>query len=109
MGKYDKKPARGASPGGAPKASSPHTGKPTPPSSPQGNSELDRVAKFLATVKFKPKVFGGVDPADVWLKLEELNRLYEDALVAERQRYDLLLRMNRRSGSPEEAGEDGYG
>ncbi len=47
--------------------------------------------KWLKTVRFKKAVMGGVSEQDVWKKLEELNNLYEAALVSERARYDTLL------------------
>ena len=43
-------------------------------------------------IETKHKVlFGGVDEAQLWKKLEELNRLYEAAIRAERARYDTLI------------------
>ena len=35
----------------------------------------DPIASFLKTVKFKRKLFGGVDEKDVWKKIDELNEL----------------------------------
>lgn len=55
------------------------------------NSEQQRVYDWLRTVKFKKMTFGGVDEADVWKKIGELNALYDAALCAERVRYDTLL------------------
>ncbi|MCD7744591.1 MAG: hypothetical protein LUI13_04775 [Lachnospiraceae bacterium] len=55
------------------------------------NAEHQKMLDWLRTVKFRKKLFGGVDEADVWRKLEDLNRLYEASLVAERARYDALL------------------
>ncbi len=102
MGKFDKNSAKGRS--FAPKAKS---NAPRTDTSLRGNSEMDRVAAFLASVKFKKRVFGGLDPADVWKKIDELNSLYENAIVAERARYDLLLRLRDREVEPEESYLDG--
>lgn len=55
------------------------------------NSEQQRVYDWLRAVKFKKMAFGGVDEADVWKKIGELNALYDAALCAERVRYDTLL------------------
>lgn len=64
------------------------------PGSPlEANSAYGKIAPWLANVKFRKKLLGGVDPEDVWKKLEELNTLYENALLAERARYDLLLQQ----------------
>ena len=47
-------------------------------------AQLRQISDWLQTVKFKRKLFGGVDEADVWKKIEELNALYEKMLYAER-------------------------
>lgn len=56
------------------------------------NQEQLRIKKWLKEVRFKKNVFGGVRETDVWKKISELNELYEDALAAERVRYDALLK-----------------
>ena len=56
-----------------------------------------QIAKYLQKLKFKPRLFG-VDQADVWKKISELNALYETALLAERARYDAL--MEELTGTP---------
>ena len=73
------------------------------------NHEQERIQKWLKQVRFKKAFFGGVDEADLWKKIAELNSLYEAALSAERARYDALLA--ERCGSPAhgEAGDDIYG
>ena len=53
--------------------------------------ELSSIAAWLKKVKFRKKLFGGVDEADVWKKLDELNRMYEQLHEEERIRYDALL------------------
>lgn len=58
---------------------------------PSLSTEQQELIEWLKTVKFKPAVFGGVNESDVWKKLEQLNRLYEAALIAERARYNALL------------------
>lgn len=55
------------------------------------NCAMESVVEWLKKVKFKKTLFGGVDERDVWKKLDELNVLYNEALVAERARYDALL------------------
>ena len=52
--------------------------------------EQAQIAKFLKKLRFKRRLFGA-DQADVWEKIEQLNTLYETALLAERARYDDLL------------------
>lgn len=70
------------------------------------NPELEAVTQWLSSVNFRKKAVGGLDPADVWKKIEELNGLYEKALSAERVRCNLLvrqLRLSAQSAPPEEA------
>ena len=56
--------------------------------------EYYAVAKWLSEVKFSSAVFG-VDPVDVWRKIEKLCELYEAALDAERARNAKLERKLR--------------
>ena len=51
----------------------------------------ERIAAWLQKVKFRKKIFGGVDEADVWQKINALNDMYKEAWIAERARYDALL------------------
>lgn len=53
--------------------------------------EREEIEKWLKQVRFKKAVLGGLNEADVWKKLAELNGLYEQELKAERARYDALL------------------
>ena len=49
------------------------------------------IVRWIQKLKFKKKIFGGVDEEDVLKKIGELNSLYETALLNERARYDALL------------------
>lgn len=57
------------------------------------NREQKRIMAWLRQVRFKRKFFGGVNERDVWKKIEELNQMFNLALVAERARYDALLQQ----------------
>lgn len=92
MGKYDKKSVSRGGSEAAPRESRPISSK-LP-----DNPELAEIGTWLETVRFRKKAVGGVDPADVWKKIEELNGLYEKALLAERVRYNLLIRQLRLLG-----------
>ena len=84
-------------------------GEPNSADKPPLNHEQARIQEWLKQVRFKKTLFGGVDEADLWKKIAELNTLYEAALSAERARYDALLAQ--RCGSPAlgEVGDDIYG
>ena len=61
-------------------------------SEPQLSEELEqRIANWLRKVKFRKKIIGGVDEADVWQKINALNDIYKEAWIAERARYNALL------------------
>lgn len=111
MGKYVRKisgPFRGTSARQGPREGESSVSRPSPGDL-QDSLEYREAAQWLAAVKFRKKAVGGLDPTDVWKKLEELNRLYEDALLAERVRYNLLIRHARAGGHtlPEDIhGED---
>ena len=51
----------------------------------------EKIKGFLQKVKFRKRIFGGVDETQVWTKIRELNDIYQRALTAERARYDALL------------------
>lgn len=59
------------------------------------NYEQNKILNWLKSVRFRRKLFGGVSENDVWKKIEELNRMYDAALRAERARYDALLQQSR--------------
>lgn len=62
------------------------------PGSSSGQGSREDIEKWLNQVRFKKTVFGGVQESDVWKKIAELNTMYEQALTAERVRYDTLLK-----------------
>lgn len=124
MGKFDKKPVFPWGAKSAPREAQttpqepettpreqlqnpPNTLKPAASAAPKDNPELQEIAQWLSTVKFRQKAVGGLDPADVWKKIEELNGMYEKALAAERMRCNLLLRQFRRAArsAPPEASD----
>lgn len=55
------------------------------------NREQEKIINWLEKVKFRKQFIGGVSEQDVWRKIRELNALYEQALGAERVRYDTLI------------------
>lgn len=73
------------------------------------NHEQERIQKWLKQVRFKKTLFGGVNEADLWKKIAELNSLYEAALSAERARYDTLIEERCGSAEHGKAGDDIYG
>lgn len=58
----------------------------------QENSlELENIRQWLEEVKFRKQFLGGLSEVDVWEKIEELDSMYQEALRAERIRYDALI------------------
>lgn len=66
--------------------------------SPYRNHVQATIVPWLRKVRFRKCLFGGVREEDVWKKMEELNNLYEAALVAEQARYDALLAAQQKVG-----------
>ncbi len=58
--------------------------------------QMREITRWLKKVRFKKTVFGGVDEQDVWKKINELDSLYQAALMAERVRYDTLLGLEEK-------------
>lgn len=70
-----------------------------PDGPPALSREQRRIVQWLKQVRFRKALFG-VSEKDVWKKLTELNDLFQQALVAERIRYDALLEQQRRQLMP---------
>lgn len=73
------------------------------------NHEQARIQKWLQQVRFEKAALGGVNEADVWKKIAELNSLYEAALSAERARYDALLAARTGMAAQRDAYSAEYG
>lgn len=70
--------------------------------------EYMKIAKWLGKLRFQKKFFGGVSEQNVWKKISELNAMYEDALTAERIRYDTLIEHYKKDCIQTETGEDEF-
>lgn len=46
-------------------------------------TEREEIKNWFRNLKFKKKLFGGIDEADVWAKFQELNQMYEKLLIEE--------------------------
>lgn len=66
----------------------------------------DPIITWMRKTKFKKKLFGGVDEDDVWKKIRELHDIYKAAILAERLRYDALLKEFRSEIDSEQSDED---
>ncbi len=60
------------------------------------NLEQEEIINWLEKLKFQKKFIGGVDEQDVWKKIHDLNEMYEAVLRAERIRYDILLKEQKK-------------
>ena len=69
--------------------------------------EQKRMIAWLRKVRFKKKLFGGVSERDVWKKIEELNSMFNLALIAERARYDALLEEHASDYASVDTNSDG--
>lgn len=62
------------------------------------NETHEEIIQWIKELKLKKKMLGGVDEEDVYRKINELNTLYEKALLNERARYDALLQAYKDGG-----------
>jgi len=60
-----------------------------------------KIASWLRDVKFRRQIFGGVSERDVWTKISQLNEMYNQAILAERARFDALLAERDRKADEE--------
>lgn len=64
-------------------------------------AERAEILSWLKKVRFRRRIFGGVDEQNVWRKISELDQLYTKALEAERVRYNTLLAAKQQAASSE--------
>lgn len=57
----------------------------------QTSRTLEDVAQFIKELRFKKKLFGGVDEEDVWKKIEQLNKEYEAVFLAQELKHEQEL------------------
>lgn len=69
---------------------------------------MDDIAEFMKTMRFKKRLFGGVSEKDVWKQLDKLQAEYRSAYEKQQERYEVLLQERDqeikalRSGSSED-------
>lgn len=52
---------------------------------------MKNIADAISAMKFRKKIFGGVDEADVWRQLENLQRLYQLVYDEQAAYYQALI------------------
>ena len=52
---------------------------------------MDDIAELFRKMKFRKKLFGGVDEQDVWRKLDDLQKAYRSAYEAQAIKYETIL------------------
>ncbi|MBU5459204.1 hypothetical protein [Anaerostipes sp. MSJ-23] len=62
-----------------------------------GKKHQDQIAQWLKKVKFKRKIIGGVNEADVWKKIGQLDEKYQAALHDQKIYYEALLEEARKN------------
>ncbi|NLY44603.1 MAG: hypothetical protein GX053_01215 [Tissierella sp.] len=73
-----------------------------------GNEYIEKIAQWLEQIRFRKKFFGGISEQDVWKRMDELNNMYEEALKAERIRYDVMIEHYKKTGIENQDGEMAY-
>ncbi|WP_394524202.1 hypothetical protein [Lacrimispora sp. JR3] len=52
---------------------------------------MENIAQLFRNLRFKKKLFGGVDEKDVWKKLDTVQKEYRAAYEMQRERYEARL------------------
>lgn len=52
--------------------------------------KIEDISKFIKEMKFKKKLFGGVDELDVWNKIESLNSEYKELYEIQQTKINIL-------------------
>lgn len=52
--------------------------------------KIEDISKFIKEMKFKKKLFGGVDELEVWNKIEALNLEYKELYQIQQAKIDYL-------------------
>ena len=76
------------------------TGPPAEAGGERMPEERAEILEWLKKVKFRRRIFGGVDERNVWKKITELDALYTKALEAERVRCNVLIKEAKCTGPP---------
>ncbi len=59
--------------------------------------DIKDISNYLNNIKFKKKIFGGIDEVDVWNKIEKLNLEYKQLYEKQQTEIELLeRRLNER-------------
>lgn len=78
---------------------------------------MDEIAALLEGLRFRKKMFGGIDERDVWKKLEMLQKEYRSAFEAQQERSKALLEerdhqirlLKEKLSAAEQSREDSHG
>ena len=66
---------------------------------------MDDIAKKFKTMRFRKKLFGGVDEQDVWKQLADLQKAYRSAYEAQEIRCRTILEAHGLKMPEEQADE----
>lgn len=70
---------------------------------------MQDIAEALSAMKFRKKMFGGVEEADVWRQLEALQRTYQEVYNQQAAYYQALLDQRDRELKQLKSGGDAHG
>lgn len=70
---------------------------------------MQDIAEALSAMKFRKKMFGGVEEADVWRQLEALQRIYQEVYDQQAAYYQALLDQQDRELKQLKSGGDAHG
>ncbi len=60
-------------------------------------TNMDEITKHIKEMKFKKKLFGGVDEKDVWAKIRQLDADYQNLFKLQQQLYRMEIKKAKQS------------
>lgn len=76
------------------------------PGKAERSRSMEDVARYIKRMKFRKRLFGGVDEADVWRQLEALHKEYEAVFTRQELKYETLLEEAYGGSTDPPGGED---
>ncbi|MDO5047852.1 MAG: hypothetical protein Q4D88_04810 [Anaerococcus sp.] len=52
---------------------------------------MNRISEHIKNMKFRKRILGGVDEADVWRQIESLHQLYQEEIALQNKKHIELI------------------
>lgn len=72
------------------------------------DENIRAISEWLEEVHFEKQYIGGVREQDVWNKIMELNKMYEEAFLTEKIQHETLIKWMGKLAKDNQTEEIGY-